>query len=66
MGGPVVRNSTFFYANYEGLREDQGNTQLGTVPIAAVRSGDLSSLGVPVTNPFTGAPVCRRGDSPRP
>jgi hypothetical protein len=56
VGGPVIRNSTFFYGNYEGLREDQGNTQLGTVPTATVRSGDLSSLGVPVANPFTGAP----------
>ena len=53
-GGPIVRNSTFFYVNFEGLRQTQGQTQLGTVPTAAVRSGDLSSLGVNVVNPFTG------------
>jgi len=56
LGGPVIRNSTFFYGIFEGLREDQGQTQLGTVPTAGVRSGDLSSLGVTVSNPFTGAP----------
>ncbi len=56
LGGPVVRNSTFFYGNFEGLREDQGQTQLGTVPTAAVRSGNLSSLGVAVADPFTGIP----------
>jgi hypothetical protein len=56
LGGPIVKNSTFFFASYEGLQEDQGLTQLGTVPTAAVRSGNLSSLGTAVTNPFTGQP----------
>ena len=56
LGGPVKRNSTFFYANYEGLREAQGQTQLGTVPTDAVRNGNLSSLGVTVVNPLTGVP----------
>ncbi len=56
IGGPVVKNSTFFYATYEGLRENQGQTQLGTVPSAAVRGGDLASLGTPVVNPYSGQP----------
>ena len=56
LGGPLVKNSTFFYGNYEGLREAQGQTQLGTVPTAAVRSGDLSSLGVDIVDPTTGNP----------
>ena len=56
LGGPVIKNSTFFYTNFEGLREDQGQTQLGTVPTPAVRAGDLSSLGAMVANPFTGQP----------
>ena len=55
LGGPVIRNSTFFYANYEGLRENQGLTQLGTVPTMAVRGGDLSSVGG-ASDPFTGEP----------
>ncbi len=56
LGGPVVRNSTFFFASYEGLQEDQGQTQLGTVPTSAVRDGDLSSLGTTVINPYSGKP----------
>ena len=55
-GGAIRKDRTFFYANFEGLRELQGQTQLGTVPTAAVRGGDLSSLGVVVSNPFTGKP----------
>ncbi|MGB6946977.1 MAG: TonB-dependent receptor [Bryobacteraceae bacterium] len=56
LGGPVVKNHTFFFASYEGLQEAEGQTQLGTVPTAAVRAGNLSSLGTTVVNPFTGQP----------
>ncbi len=56
LGGPIVKNSTFFFASYEGLQEDQGQTQLGTVPTSAVRGGDLSSLGTTVINPYSGEP----------
>src|SRR5271165_3524051 len=55
LGGPVIRNSTFFFANYEGLQQSQGLTQLGTVPTPAVRGGDLSSVGG-ASDPFTRKP----------
>jgi Carboxypeptidase regulatory-like domain len=56
LGGPIVKNSTFFFASYEGLQENEGLTQLGTVPTMAVREGNLSSLGTTVIDPFTGQP----------
>ncbi len=56
LGGPIVKDSTFFYLSYEGLQEVEGLTQLGTVPTMAVREGNLSSLGTTVINPFTGQP----------
>ncbi len=56
IGGPIRENKTFFFASYDGLREEQQLTQLGTVPALAVRNGDLSSLGTVVSNPFTGQP----------
>jgi hypothetical protein len=32
MGGPVVHDKTFLYANYEGLRQRLDGTQIGLVP----------------------------------
>lgn len=40
-GGPVVRNQTFFFASYEGLREFKGITQVATVPDDDAREGIL-------------------------
>ena len=44
LGGPVVRNHTFFFFNYEGNRQSQMRTMVATVPPDAFWSGDLSSL----------------------
>ena len=37
-GGPVLRERTFFFANYEGLRETLGQTRTFNVPSMAVRA----------------------------
>jgi hypothetical protein len=42
-GGPVLRNRTFFFANYEALRQRLGQTQIGFVPNAALRSQIVSA-----------------------
>jgi hypothetical protein len=34
-GGPIVRSKTFFYADYEGLRQRLDGTQIGLVPSPA-------------------------------
>jgi hypothetical protein len=44
LGGPVVKNNTFFFADFEGLRIRQAQTWTSTVPTAAMRAGDFSSL----------------------
>ena len=36
-GGPIVKDRTFFFADYEGLREDQGFTTEAFVPSDAIR-----------------------------
>jgi hypothetical protein len=32
IGGPIVQDRAFFYANYEGIRQRLGQTQIGLVP----------------------------------
>ena len=53
-GGPIQRDKTFFFVNYEGQRTHQVLTQLFTVPTDAERAGDFSGTGVVVNNPSTG------------
>ncbi len=38
MGGPIVRDKTFFYVSYEGLRQNLGQSLTGFVPTDAFRS----------------------------
>jgi Carboxypeptidase regulatory-like domain/TonB dependent receptor len=47
IGGPVKRNRTFFFANYEGFRQVQASTAIATVPDALAHQGRLPSAGHP-------------------
>ena len=48
-GGPIVRDRTFFFANYEGFRRITKSLQFGTIANASERIG---VLGVPVRIPY--------------
>ena len=53
-GGPLRRaRKTFFFVNYEGLRNVQAMTMIDTVPTAAEDSGDFSQSGVDIYDPTT-------------
>ena len=56
VGGPVRKNRSFFFADYEGRRVRQGITQVSNVPTLAERTGDFSADNQPVINPFTQQP----------
>ena len=43
LGGPLAENSTFFFANFEGLREARAVTRTTNVPTQAEREGDFSA-----------------------
>jgi hypothetical protein len=47
-GGPLAPNRTFIFADYEGIRQSTGVTNLVTVPSAHARSGILSTGDVAV------------------
>jgi outer membrane receptor protein involved in Fe transport len=55
-GGPVARDRTFFFANFDGLRERDGLTRVTIVPTPAQRAGDLSDIGKPIIDPFARQP----------
>ena len=48
-GGPIKKDRTFFFADYEGLRQDQSATQLAVVPTQAARNGQLVAGNVTVS-----------------
>ena len=72
LGGPIVRDRTFFFASYEGLRETKGITAVATVPDLLARQGILPDGPVdidPNILPFlelyplpTGGPILDDGE----
>jgi len=44
IGGPVIKNRTFFFFNFEEWRFRQSYTAIGTTPTDAERGGDFSNL----------------------
>jgi hypothetical protein len=51
LGGPIIRDRTFFFLDYEGFREIQKNLVFSTLPTLAQRNGILT---VAVRDPLTG------------
>ena len=43
LGGPIQKDRTFIFGDYEGLRSSLGTTQVDSVPSADARAGNLSS-----------------------
>ena len=53
IGGPILKSRTFFFADYEGIRQSKGITSFTTVPSEAARNGDLCSSPDNPDNPCT-------------
>jgi len=43
IGGPIQKDGTFIFADFEAIRQSKGITTVATVPSAAARAGNLSS-----------------------
>lgn len=55
-GGPIVRNKSFFFVNYEGLRHTRSHTMIATVPTLDEINGNFEMSGVNIYNPFSSRP----------
>jgi hypothetical protein len=44
LGGPILKNKTFFFVDYQGTRVRQSQTTISTVPTLAERTGNFSDL----------------------
>jgi hypothetical protein len=57
LGGPIRKDSTFFFMDYEGWRIREGITQITNVPTELERAGDFSqSMFTKPIDPYTGLP----------
>ena len=57
LGGPILRDKLFFFADYEGFRKRQGTfSSVNTVPTVAMRDGNFSAVR-DIYNPFTVRPA---------
>ncbi len=58
LGGPIIKNRTFFFADYEGLRVRQATPILNVIPTPQMRGGnftnDLTNIPAMAIDPNTG------------
>jgi len=54
VGGPIIKNHTFFFADFEGIRQSKGIAEVATVPSNAARAGTVSCSSSDVTNNVAG------------
>src|SRR5208283_2853538 len=51
IGGPIRKNRTFFFADFEKVRSNSAFSNLATVPTAAERMGDFSASSTNIYDP---------------
>lgn len=54
IGGPVVKNRTFFFADYEGIRQSKGIANFNSVPSPEARQGIVHCTANDVANSVPG------------
>src|SRR3989442_8836151 len=56
LGGPVVKNQLFFFASYQGIRQDAHGSETVSLAPAEWRRGDFSGVDAVIRDPLTGQP----------
>ncbi len=55
-GGPIIKNKTFFFGDFEGSREASNVVVSGNTALPAWRTGNFSGVSTPLKDPLTGQP----------
>ena len=58
IGGPIRKNKTFFFVDYDGLRNSGLKTATGAVPTDLMRAGDFSDVCGAQGGTFDGTGLC--------
>ncbi len=66
IGGPIIKNRTFFFGDYLRIEDHSANNDRLTVPTAQQRTGDLSGSPTTIYDPATGDPMTGIGRTPFP
>jgi hypothetical protein len=66
IGGRIIRDKLFFFADYQGSRDHLGNVNRGTLPGSTFRTGNLGGAAVTIYDPATGNPTTGAGRTPFP
>lgn len=54
LGGPISKNRTFYFGDYQGTRDRRGDVFRATIPTLQFRQGDLSASPSVIYDPATG------------
>jgi len=65
VGGPIRKQKLFYFVSYDGILTRQNASAYGTVPTAAIKSGNESGSPTAIYDPSTGA-VSGTGRTPFP
>jgi len=61
IGGPIIKNKTFFFFDYDGLRQHGLGTAQAGVPSDAMRAGDFGEVCAAQNGTFNSAGLCSAG-----
>nr|MBA3440416.1 TonB-dependent receptor [Pyrinomonadaceae bacterium] len=53
IGGPIIKNKTFYFGDFDGFRQQLGRVFVNTVPTLKMRRGDFSELSAAIYDPLT-------------
>jgi len=54
VGGPIRKNKTFIFGDYQGIKDRRGDVFQATIPTPSFRMGDLSASTTTIYDPTTG------------